>query len=167
MKINWSPIAVLAALTLAGCGQNQSAAGGGSTPPGAPAVPAGPRVVEITAADNMKYSLAAIEAKPGEDIKVVLHNAGTAPKEVMAHNWVLLKAGSDAAGFDSAAITEKANGYIPARLQDEILAHIDLVGPNQSGEVEFTAPAAPGDYPFLCTFPAHYQVGMRGILTVK
>jgi azurin len=161
MKLPRLPLLALAALVLAGCGQNQS-----TTPAPAPA-PAGPRAIEITAGDNMKYSLATMEAKPGEDIQVTLKNVGAFPKEVMAHNWVLLKAGSDAAGFDSAAITEKANGYIPARLQDEILAKIDLLGPNQSGQVEFAAPATPGDYTFLCTFPAHFQVGMRGILTVK
>jgi azurin len=163
-KMCWRPLAALAALaalTLAGCGPSQSGSAA------APAAPSGPREIDISAADNMKYSLATMEAKPGEDLKVVLSNTGTAPKEVMAHNWVLLKAGTDAAGFDTAAINEKANGYIPARLQDEIIAHIDLLGPHQSGEVEFTAPTVPGDYTFLCTFPAHFQVGMHGILTVK
>ena len=162
-KMSGMPIAALAALMLAGCGQNQSAPAAAAPP----AAPPGPREIDLGAADNMKYSLTTMEAKPGEDLKVVLHNTGTFPKEVMAHNWVLLKAGSDAAGFDTAAINEKANGYIPARLQDEIVARIDLLGPNQTGQVEFTAPTAPGDYPFLCTFPAHFQVGMHGILTVK
>jgi len=115
----------------------------------------------------MKYSITAIEAKPGEDIKVVLTNIGTQPKEVMGHNWVLLKAGSDVAAFDAAALNSKDTGYIPAALGDEIIAHIDLLGPRKSGEVEFKAPMTPGDYNFLCTFPAHYQAGMRGVLTVK
>jgi uncharacterized cupredoxin-like copper-binding protein len=52
-------------------------------------------------------------------------------------------------------------------MQDQIVAKIDLLGPHKSGEVDFKAPTTPGDYPFLCTFPAHYQVGMHGILTVK
>jgi azurin len=163
MKLLRLPLLALSTLVLAGCGPNQSA----SPAPTPPAAPAGPRVIEITAGDNMKYSLATIEAKPGEDVQVVLKNVGAAPKEVMAHNWVLLKAGTDAAGYDSAALTEKDSGYLPARLQDEVIAKIDLLGPNQSGAVEFTTPATPGDYVFLCTFPAHYQVGMHGILTVK
>jgi azurin len=115
----------------------------------------------------MKYSITAIDAKPGEDIKVVLTNIGTQPKEVMGHNWVLLTAGSDVAAFDAAALNSKDTGYIPAALSGEILAHIDLLGPRKSGEVEFKAPMTPGEYPFLCTFPAHYQAGMRGVLTVK
>ena len=47
------------------------------------------------------------------------------------------------------------------------VAHIDLLGPRKSGEADFKAPTVPGDYPFLCTFPAHYQTGMKGTLTVK
>ena len=86
----------------------------------------------------MKYSITSIEAKPGEDIKVILTNIGTQPKEVMGHDWVLLKAGSDVAAFDAAALNSKDTGYIPAALSDEIIAHIDLLGPRKSGEVEFT-----------------------------
>jgi len=115
----------------------------------------------------MKYSLTAIEAKPGEDLKVVLTNIGTQPKEVMGHNWILLKAGTDVAAFDAAALNAKDTGYIPAALSDEIIAHIDLLGPRKSGEVAFKAPMTPGDYNFLCSFPAHYQAGMKGVLTVK
>jgi len=115
----------------------------------------------------MKYSLTSIEAKPGEALQVVLTNNGTQPLQVMGHNWVLLKAGSDAASFDAAALNAKDTGYIPASLKDEIIAHIDLLGPRKSGEADFNAPTTPGVYPFLCTFPAHFQVGMKGTLTVK
>jgi azurin len=160
MKISTLCITIVTGLLIAGCGQKSSS---GS----AEGAPAGPRVIEISAGDTMKYSITAMEAKPGEALKVVLTNNGTLPKEVMGHNWILLKAGSDAAAFDAAASTAKATGYIPPSLTDEIIAHIDQLGPHQSGEVEFTAPTVPGDYPFLCSFPAHYQVGMHGILTVK
>ena len=152
-------ISAFVAFVTSGCGQ-KDASTSASNPPG-------PREIDITAGDTMKYSITAIEAKPGEDIKVVLTNIGTQPKEVMGHNWVLLKAGSDVAAFDAAALSAKDTGYIPAALGDQIIAHIDLQGPRKSGEVEFKAPMTPGDYAFLCTFPAHYQAGMRGVLTVK
>jgi azurin len=151
----------LCALVTSGCGQKDTST------PAAAAAPAGPRVIEITANDMMKYSLATIDAKPGEDLKIVLTNIGTQPKEVMGHDWVLLKSGVDAAAFDAAALTAKDTGYIPPALSDQIIAKIDLLGPRKSGEVEFKAPTAPGDYTFLCTFPAHFQVGMKGVLTVK
>lgn len=149
-------------LILAGCGQKESASAPADTP-----TPAAPREIDITAGDTMKYDVTAIEAKPGEDLRVVLTNVGSAPLEVMGHNWVLLKAGSDPAAFSTAAISAKDTGYIPASLKDEIIAHIDLLGPRKSGEADFKAPSTPGDYPYLCSFPAHYLSGMHGILTVK
>jgi azurin len=85
----------------------------------------------------------------------------------MGHNWVLLKAGTDVDAFVAAAMAAKDSGYIPSSLADEVVAHIDILGPRKSGEADFKAPTTPGDYPFLCTFPAHYQSGMKGVLTVK
>jgi azurin len=85
----------------------------------------------------------------------------------MGHNWILLKAGTDVAAFDAAATASKATDYFPADKADEVIAHIPLMGPRKSGEITFKAPTQPGDYPFLCSFPAHYQVGMKGVLTVK
>jgi len=150
---------VLAALAVSGCGQKDSSSTA-SAPPG-------PREIDITAGDTMKFNMTAIDARPGEDLKVVLTNIGTQPKEVMGHNWVLLKAGTDVDAFVAAAISAKDSGYIPSALADEVIAHIDILGPRKSGEADFKAPTIPGDYPFLCTFPAHYQSGMKGVLTVK
>jgi azurin len=161
MKTSLILATALATLLSAGCGQKDTTASA------AAAAPAGPREIDITAGDTMKYDVTQIDAKPGEDLKVVLTNNGTQPVQVMGHNWVLLKAGSDVAAFDAAALNSKDTNYIPAALSDEIIAHIDLLGPRKSGEADFKAPTAPGDYPFLCTFPAHYQTGMKGTLTVK
>jgi azurin len=159
MKSHLFIATVLAALVVSGCGQKDSSTTA-SAPPG-------PREIDITAGDTMKFNMTAIDAKPGEDLKVVLTNIGTQPKEVMGHNWVLLKAGTDVDAFVAAAISAKDSGYIPSALADEVIAHIDILGPRKSGEVDFKAPTVPGDYPFLCTFPAHYQSGMKGVLTVK
>jgi len=159
MKLCSTLFPLVAALSLAGCGQKDTSASASAS--------SGPREIDITANDTMKYDVTAIQAKPGEDLKVVLTNAGASPIEVMGHNWILLKAGSDAGAFSTAAVQAKASGYIPASLQDEIIAKIDLLGPHKSGEADFKAPTTPGDYPFLCSFPAHFQVGMHGILTVK
>ena len=74
MKTNALFAVALAALVTSGCGQKESS---GSSSAAAPA--SGPREIEITANDMMKYSLTNIEAKPGEDIKVVLTNIGTQP----------------------------------------------------------------------------------------
>lgn len=155
------------ALVLSGCGQKDStttSAPGAST---AAAVPAGPRTVEISAGDTMKYNVTSIEAKAGEQLTVVLTNIGSQPKEVMGHNWILLKIGTDLDAFDKAATQAKATDYFPTELAGSVIAHIPLLGPRKSGEVTFTVPSTPGEYPFLCSFPAHFQVGMKGVLVVK
>ena len=126
---------------------------------------AAPRVVEITANDQMKYSIATIEAKAGEMLKVVLTNAGTLPKEAMGHNWVLLKPGTDVTAFASASMMAKDTDYVAPSQRDKVIASIGVLGPKQSGEVTFAAPAA-GEYTFICSFPGHYML-MKGTLTVK
>jgi azurin len=163
MNIRSLLVSVFFALVLSGCGQKDDA----SASTAATAAPAaGPRVVEITANDTMKFNVTTIEAKAGEQLKVVLTNTGTIPKEVMGHNWILLSAGADATAFSTAAAAAKDTNYVPAALKDQIIASIDLLGPRKSGEVTFTVPAA-GQYTFLCSFPAHYPAGMKGTLIVK
>lgn len=127
------------------------------------------RVIALHAGvgNAMKFDVTTITAAPGETIKVVLTNSSNLPKAVMGHNWILLKVGTDPVAFAQSAATEGATGYIPAKLEDKMVTHINLLGPGESGEVVFTAPAEPGAYPFLCTFPGHCAVGMKGVLTVK
>lgn len=165
MKTRLLLVSAFVALLAAGCGQKDAA----SAPATAVTTPSGPRTIEISAGDTMKFDITRIEVKAGEKVTVVLTNIGNAPKDVMGHNWILLKAGVDAEAYDKAASlpTEKANDYFPAALADQVIAHIPLLGPRKSGEVTFTAPAAPGEYAFLCSFPAHYAVGMKGVLIVK
>lgn len=165
MKLRLILVSVLAALVAVGCGKKESSSDASAS--AAPAAEAGPRTIEITAGDNMKYNINSIEAKPGEELKIILTNIGTMPIEAMGHNWILLKAGTDVAAFDAAAVAAKATGYVPEALKDQIIAHAALVGPRKSSEVTFKAPETPGEYPFLCSFPAHYQVGMKGTLTVR
>jgi len=130
---------------------------------------AAPRVVKIRAGveNAMKFDVTRIEATPGESLKIVLTNAGNLPKNVMGHNWVLLVAGTDPLAFAAAAAPEVANGYIPEKQKEKIVAFIALLGPSETGEANFKAPTEPGEYPFLCTFPGHSATGMKGVLVVK
>lgn len=115
----------------------------------------------------MKFSVTRIEATPGESLKVVLHNKGTLPKEAMGHNWVLLTAGTDPLAYCTAAVAAKATDYIPASEASKVIVHTKLLGPKQVDEVSFKAPTEPGEYPFVCSFPAHAMSGMKGVLVVK
>ncbi len=167
MKFRTLLVSSLAAFALVGCAKKEEAPASAAATAGAPSAPAGVRTIEITGGDNMKFNLQKIEAKPGEELKIVLTNIGTQPKEVMGHNWVLLTKDADPAAFAAAAVTSKATDYIPAALQNQIIAHTAMLGPRKSDEITFKVPDVAGDYPFLCSFPAHYQVGMKGVLTVR
>ena len=125
------------------------------------------KTILITASDMLKFSVTRIEAQRGQTIHIQLKNIGTMPKDVMGHNWILLKAGSDVTAYANAAISAKSEAYQPKSLAAEVLASIPLLGPRQTGEVTFVVPDVPGSYPFLCTFPGHFQAGMRGELLVK
>ena len=48
-----------------------------------------------------------------------------------------------------------------------MIANTALAGNGETVEVVFKVPAAAGSYPFLCTFPGHFVVGMKGNLVVK
>jgi len=122
--------------------------------------------VQIHASDQMKYDVASIEATAGQKVTVTLTNAGTLPKAAMAHNFVLLKAGTDVIAFASAAMTHPENGYIPPDMADKVIVATKTLGPGESDTVTFVAPAA-GVYDYICTFPGHALAGMRGTLTVK
>lgn len=158
---NYLNLPLLAAsLLLAGCGPKDPATtAAASAPAGA--------TFEFTANDTMKFNLTRIEVKAGEDVKVTLTNIGSMPKAAMAHNWVLLKKGADAKAFTDAAVTAQATDYLPAALADQVIAHTKLLGAKQSDEITFKAPTEPGEYVFLCTFPAHFMAGMQGVMVVK
>jgi azurin len=114
----------------------------------------------------MKYSVTKIEAHPGQKVTVELRNDGTLPKEAMGHNWILLKAGTDATSYAMSSMTAKSENYQPKSLASRVIASIPMLGPKESGKVTFTAPA-PGSYAYLCSFPGHAQAGMKGVLIVK
>lgn len=137
-----------------------------SAPAAKAAAPAAARTIEITANDQMKFSVTNIEVKVGEEIKVTLTNIGMLPKEAMGHNWVLLKPGNDVNAFSTAAMTAREKDYIPDSAKDQMIAHTKLLGPKQSDSVTFKITAA-GEYPFLCSFPAHAMAGMKGVLVAK
>jgi azurin len=125
------------------------------------------KTVTITATEQMKWDVSTIQAKPGEQVHVVLKSVGSMPKAAMAHNFVLLKEGVNPQDVSNAAMTARDTDFIPASMKDKILAHTGLAGGGETVEVTFKAPTKPGTYPYLCTFPGHYAVGMKGDLIVK
>ena len=163
-----SSIGAAALLTLAAAGSTiLSAQAPAAKPAENPAAAAGARTVEIVGTDDMKFNVATINAKPGEQLRIRLTAKGTMPKIAMSHNVVVLKKEADPAAFATAAASARATEFIPAANKGDVIAHTALAGNGETVEVTFKVPTVAGSYPYLCTFPGHFVVGMKGNLVVK
>ncbi len=161
-------------LVFTGCGKKEEsvsspgASPSASTPAAAPApATASAANVEVTANDAMKFNVTRFEVAAGQEVKLTLTNMGTMPKAAMGHNLVILKKEADAKAFADAAVMAAATDYIPAAKSGDVVAHTKMLGPKQSDQITFKAPTEPGEYPFLCSFPAHFISGMKGVMVVK
>jgi len=120
--------------------------------------------VVITGNDAMQFNKKEIRVKAGKTVKITIKHIGKMDKNVMGHNFVLLKQGVSLSDFGNKAATAKATQYIPDNGKD-VIAHTDIVGAGETSVVEFDAPA-PGTYEFLCSFPGHYAM-MKGTFIVE
>ena len=175
MKLHHALTLIACGLVLTGCGKKEaapaaaapSAAPTASAPAAAPAATPAAAVIEITANEAMKFNVTRFEVAAGQQVKLTLRNIGTMPKAAMGHNLVILKKDADVKAFADAAVMAAATEYFPAAKADQAIAHTKLLGPKQSEEIVFTAPAEAGEYPFICSFPAHFIAGMKGVMVVK
>ena len=109
--------------------------------------------------NTMTFDKATLTVPAGSKVHVTFKNSSS--MTTMAHNWVLVKPGTEAAV--AAANVEKADlGYISPG--PDVLAFTPLAKAGQTTEVTFDAPP-PGSYPYICSFPGHY-IMMKGVLTV-
>ncbi|MGJ5641883.1 azurin [Formosa sp. S-31] len=114
--------------------------------------------------DKMMFDLKEIKVKQGQNVKLTLMHTGKMAKNVMGHNFVLLKQGVNMAKFAGLAASAAATDYVPEGTED-VIAHTKLLGGGETDVIEFPAPA-PGTYEFLCSFPGHYAL-MKGKFIVE
>ena len=131
------------------------------------AAQAPPRTIDIVATDDMKWTVTRITAKPGEAIRIKLTSKGVVPKVAMAHNFVLLKAGTNAQKFIDAGAADRGTDFIAPSMKAQVIAATRLAGPGETVYLNFKAPDKAGSYTYLCTFSGHFQAGMKGVLVVK
>ena len=121
--------------------------------------------VELTASDEMKFDKTELKALAGKPITLTFAHIGTMDKNVMGHNFILLKKGTDIDDFVKKALTAKDNDYIPKSESDKIIAHTKLLPGGATDTIEFTVPEK-GTYDFICSFPGHAAT-MRGKFIVE
>ncbi|MCL5996553.1 MAG: plastocyanin/azurin family copper-binding protein [Chloroflexi bacterium] len=149
-------------LGVAASGWVIAACGGGGSPTQAPAGNTGGAVTLDIASkgEELFYDKEKLEAPAGSKITLNLKNNSTA----LEHNWVLVKPGTQEAVAQAGLQAGEANAYVKEG-DPNIIAHTKMAKAGQTESVTFDAPA-PGDYPYLCTFPGH-NVLMKGTLTIK
>lgn len=171
-KINILMISILSSLLLLACGgetKKQSDAPMEEAPVAAQApadaeVPTSVSLV-IEGNDAMQYNLKELNVIEGQSVTLTLKHVGKMAKDVMGHNWVLLKPGTDIPSFGAAAMKAKDTDYIPQDLLDKVIANTKTIGGGEEVSITFDAPKR-GYYKFICSFPGHYGV-MQGTFTVQ
>jgi uncharacterized cupredoxin-like copper-binding protein len=110
------------------------------------------RTIEVVMHDNMRFTPSAIEAKPGETLRIVARNAGQIDHELVI--------GSDRAIREHAEAMKRGGGHKHGGTGNAI-----TVAPGKSGElvVTFREPAV---LQMACLIPGHYEAGMRGTVAV-
>jgi lysophospholipase L1-like esterase/plastocyanin len=117
--------------------------------------------------EQLRYDVTRFEVKPGQPVKLVFSNPDATP-----HNLVIARPGTaeeigmaaNEMAKDPAAMQE--GQFIPRDKVPLMLHRTRMLAPETEQVLRFRAPAEPGVYPYLCTFPGHWFV-MRGEMVVR
>ena len=118
--------------------------------------------IKIGTKAGMLFDKRSVTVKAGSKVKLVLNN----PDDMM-HNLLIVKPGTVnivANMANKLGLKGQAMGYVPD--SDNVIAHTNLLEPGSSDVIYFVAPEEPGDYTFVCTFPAHAAT-MKGVFKVE
>lgn len=112
---------------------------------------------------RMAYDKTRLVVEPGKPFVIVFENT-----DMMPHNWVLTEPGAmEAIGMQAEEDAQKpqalAQNYVPQN--SRVLAASRLIQPQQLQRIDVVAPAKPGIYPYVCTYPGHWR-RMYGALYV-
>ena len=120
-----------------------------------------PEVIRIGTLPGMRFDTSAFSVRPGADVELVFTNY-----DEMIHNLVITRPGARERVVQAALLLGAGaadRNFVPP--SPDVFWATAVVSTGQSFTLRFTAPAARGDYPFVCTMPAHGLV-MFGTMTV-
>lgn len=123
------------------------------------------QIIEIGVIKNeMKFDRTIFTVKAGSHVRIEFKN-----DDFMQHNLVIGQPNSlqeIGQAADKMAMESDAakRNYVPSIAS--VLYATPLVNPEERVVLEFKAPMISGAYPFICTFPGHWQL-MNGIMQVS
>jgi azurin len=112
---------------------------------------------------QLQFAQTTFAVQAGQRVRLTFNNPDDMP-----HNVLIVQPGAleavgalaDELATDPGAADQQ---YVPDT--PTVLYATALVDPRASTTLTFTAPAEPGDYPYLCTFPGHWRT-MQGVMKV-
>lgn len=122
------------------------------------------RVVRIhTVEEEMRYDIPYFAVEAGRPVQIVLVN-----EDLMPHNLVFTKPGALKEVAEEGFVAGTTGGldgkqYVPK--SDQVLFATHMIAARETERLTFTAPAEPGEYPYVCTFPRHWM-RMYGVMVV-
>jgi putative heme-binding domain-containing protein len=124
----------------------------------------GVRVIRMgTVPDQMLFDKDRIVVKAGKPVEFLFENT-----DLMPHNFVITQPGAleEIGTLAETSATQPGaleRHYVPS--SPKILLSSRLLQPRDIQKLDFTAPAKPGVYPYVCTYPGHWR-RMYGALYV-
>jgi azurin len=117
--------------------------------------------IAINAVTGLQFDQVRFQVPAGAPVKLVYRN--TDPTDDMDHNLVITRPGARMQVAQAGMTTPREQNHVP-RIP-EVLFATPVLKEGESFTLSFTAPTAPGAYPYLCTFPGHGYV-MYGVMYV-
>ena len=126
------------------------------------------RTIEIVGTDQMKYDVTTIPAKRNEQLRVRLSVKGDDAQDRHGAQLGVAQARDEHGEVHHRGRPARATDFIAAG-NEERGDCCDARSPErgETVDISFKVPGVAGEYPFVCTFPGHFQAGMRGTLAVK
>lgn len=122
------------------------------------------RIVEITTVEaQMIYDVTAFRVAPGQQVEIVLRNT-----DVLPHNLVIVRPGAgEMVGRAADAMATDPDAFEKEFIPDSpaVMHATRMLQEGESARLQFTAPEQEGNYPYICTFPAHW-ITMKGVMEV-
>jgi azurin len=119
-----------------------------------------------TVREQMRYDTTRLVVEAGRPFEIVLENS-----DFMPHNLVIVqpgarpKVGQAAMKMKPDQADAAGRSFVP-RTKD-VVAATPLLEPGQKHRLQMTAPAAQGDYDYLCTYPGHWEMMWGKLIVTK
>ena len=121
--------------------------------------------IEIsTIPERMLFTVEKFTVKAGQPIRLLFTNP-----DATQHNLLIIEPGmNEVIGMAANEMAKDPSGVEKGFIPNlpGILQYTKLLGPDEAEVLRFNAPAQPGVYPYICTFPGHWFI-MKGEMVVE